>query len=73
MTTLSAYGEKVNRLLCEFDGLSTDQKPIDVYVEYDDNGTEVGRFLIDNGSKFHAIDTDTHYRYDAENRQWKEV
>ena len=73
MTTLSVYGAKVNRLLCEFDGLSSDQKPVDIYIEHDESGIEVAHIPIDNGSTFHEMDTDKHYRYDAENQQWKEV
>lgn len=72
MTTLSTYGAKVNRPLCEFDGLSTDQKPIDVFIEYN-NGKEVARTKIQNGSKFHEMDTDKRYKYDATNQQWEEV
>lgn len=73
MATLSGYGAKVNRPLCEFDGLSTDQKPIGFYIEYDEGGKEITRIPIQNGSKFHEMDTDTDYKYNATNQQWEEV
>ena len=39
----------------EFQGLSTDEKPVD---------------HINNGAYFEEIDTGTIYRFDAENQEW---
>lgn len=62
-TTMSEYGSKINRQLCEIVGLSTDTKPID----------KIEGIYIQNGSSFLEMDTDTKYLFDAENKQWKEV
>lgn len=67
-TTMSAYGAKINIPLCEFAGLSTDTKPIEKFQD-----SEMGLIYIFNGSKFYEIDTGKEYKYDAENKQWKEV
>ena len=66
--TMSKYGSHYNKMLCEFAGLSTDTKPIDTFTEPD--GTP---FIIQNGSVFYEMDTDTKYFYDSENKEWKEV
>ena len=63
MTTMSKYGDKINKPLCEIVGLSTDTKPIDM----------IEGIYIQNGSKFIEMDTDKKYLFDAVNKQWKEV
>lgn len=63
MTTMSEYGDKINRPLCEIVGLSTDTKPIDI----------IEGIYIQNGSRFIEMDTDKKYLFDAVNKQWKEV
>lgn len=64
--TLRKYGAKYNTTFCTLVGLSTDTKPTTVLIN--DRAVNVG-----NGSEFIEMDTDTTYRYDAENQQWKEV
>lgn len=69
MQTLSTYGAKANRVVCEFDGLSTDTKPT---VSFTDANTNVTTY-IDNGSVFNEINTGKRYKYDKSTDTWKEV
>lgn len=50
------------RMLVEIRGLSTDEKPTEMYDK-----------KIENGSTFIEIDTGKIYFYDLENQQWMEV
>lgn len=73
MVTLTKYGDKYNRMVLRLEGLSTETKPVVTYIEYDDNGAEVGRMAIQNGSIFTEINTGKTYMYDADNAKWHEV
>ena len=73
MITLTKYGAKYNRLILNIELLSTETKPTTTYIEHDDNGTEVARWKIPNGSKLSEIDTGKEYKYDAANHHWYEV
>lgn len=70
MVTLTKYGAKYNRLVLQLDGLSSATKPTNYFIEYDDNGAEVSRMVIQNGSIYTEIDTGNTYMYDAENQLW---
>lgn len=69
MQTLSSYGAKANRVVCEFDGLSTDMKPTISFADANTNVT----IYIDNGSVFNEINTGKRYKYDKSTDTWKEV
>lgn len=73
MVTLSKYGAKYNRLVLNIEGLSSDSKPTVYFYEYDDNGREVSKMQIQNGSIFTEIDTGDTYMYDAANTTWYQV
>lgn len=73
MVTLTKYGDKYNRMVLRLEGLSTETKPVVTYIEYDDNGAEVGRMAIQNGSIFTEINTGKTFMYDVDNTQWHEV
>ena len=74
MVTLTKYGAKYNRLILYIEGLSTDlPKPTVYFYEYDDNGKEIGKTPIQNGSIFTEIDTGKTFMYDAQNTTWHEV
>ena len=49
-------------IFAEISGLSTDEKPTELYNK-----------TIDNGSTFIEIDTGKIYLYDLENEQWEEI
>lgn len=77
MVTLTKYtalggGEVYNRNVLWIEGLSTETKPVDVFIEYDEYGKEVGRMRIQNGSVYSAIDEGKTYKYDEENTTWYE-
>lgn len=55
MITLYRASYQNEERVPEFQGLSTDEKPID---------------NINNGAYFEEIDTGTIYRFDAENQEW---
>ena len=73
MVTLSKYGAKYNRLVLSLEGLSSETKPTVYFYEYDDNGREVSKMQIQNGSIFTEIDTGDTYMYDAANTTWYQV
>ena len=78
MVTLIKYGalsggEKYNVNVLSIDGLSTDTKPIGIFIEHGSDGREVGRMGIPNGSIFTEIDTGDTYMYDADNTTWYQV
>lgn len=78
MVTLIKYGtlsggEKYNVNVLNLDGLSTDTKPIRIYIEYGSDGREVGRMGIPNGSLYTEIDTGDTYMYDTDNTTWHKV
>lgn len=74
MVTLTKYGAKYNRLILYIEGLSTDlPKPTVYFYEYDDNGREISKMAIQNGSIFTEIDTGKTFMYDAQNTTWYEV
>lgn len=78
MVTLIKYGtlsggEKYNVNVLNLDGLSTDTKPIRIFIEYGSDGREVGRTGIPNGSLYTEIDTGDTYMYDADGATWHEV
>jgi len=54
--------EGEGKFLCEFRGLSTDDKPTNL-----DDGE------IENGSVFIEIDTGNIYMYDLENEEWNNI
>ena len=60
-TTMSKYGNAINRPISEIVGLSTDTKPTE----------KVEDFYIQNGSLFIEMDTNKEYLFDAENKEWK--
>lgn len=49
-----------------FTGLSTDEKPEDIYISDD-----ASRYVIKNGSLFYCIDSGDAYLYDADANQWQ--
>lgn len=59
MITLYRASFQTAERAMEFCGISTDEKPVDTK-----------NTLIPNGSVFYEIDTQTTYRYDAENKEW---
>ena len=74
MVTLTKYGAKYNRLILHIEGLSTElPKPTVYFYEYDNNGKEISRMVIQNGSIYTEIDTGKTFMYDAENTTWYEV
>lgn len=78
MVTLIKYGalsggEKYNANVLSLDGLSTDTKPIRIFIEYGSDGREVGRTGIPNGSLYTEIDTGDTYMYDTDNVTWHKV
>lgn len=78
MVTLIKYGalsggEKYNVNVLSLDGLSTDTKPIRIFIEYGSDGREVGRTGIPNGSLYTEIDTGDTYMYDADGTTWYKV
>ena len=78
MVTLIKYGalsggEKYNINVLNIDGLSTDTKPITTFIEYGNDGREIGRMGIPNGSLYTEIDTGDTYMYDRDNATWHKV
>lgn len=73
MVTLSKYGAKYNRLVLRLEGLSSETKPTVYFIEYADNGREISKMQIQNGSVFTEIDTGDTYMYDADNAAWYQV
>ena len=73
MVTLTKYGAKYNQLILNIEMLSSETKPTVTYIERDNNGTEVARWKIPNGSKITEINTGKTYKYDAAGSQWYEV
>lgn len=78
MVTLIKYGslsggEKYNINVLNIDGLSTDTKPITTFIEYGNDGREIGRIGIPNGSLYTEIDTGDTYMYDADGTTWYPV
>lgn len=78
MVTLIKYGalsggEKYNINVLNIDGLSTDTKPITTFIEYGNDGREIGRIGIPNGSLYTEIDTGDTYMYDRDNAAWHKV
>ena len=78
MVTLIKYGalsggEKYNINVLNIDGLSTDTKPIGIFIEYGSDGREIGRTGIPNGSLYTEIDTGDTYMYDRDNATWHKV
>lgn len=78
MVTLIKYGalsggEKYNINVLNIDGLSTDTKPITTFIEYGNDGREIGRIGIPNGSLYTEIDTGDTYMYDRDNATWYKV
>lgn len=78
MVTLIKYGalsggEKYNVNVLSIDGLSTDTKPIGIFIEHGSDGREVGRMGIPNGSIFTEIDTGDTYMYDVDATTWHKV
>lgn len=55
MITLGRAAYQNEERVPEFQGLSTDEKPVD---------------YINNGAYFEEIDTGKIYRFDAENQEW---
>ena len=55
MITLYRASYQNEARAAEFQGLSTDDKPVD---------------HVNNGAYFEEIDTGTIYRFDAENQEW---
>lgn len=68
MITVTQTGANINHAVCEFHGLSTDIKPIDIFKDPETSATT----YIDNGSIFYEIDTGKRYMYDSTNQQWHE-
>lgn len=69
MITVTQTGANINHAVCEFHGLSTDIKPIDIFTDPETSATT----YIDNGSIFYEIDTGKRYMYDSTNQQWHET
>ena len=67
MQTLNKYGAKANRVICEFDGLSTDSKPTASFTDPNTNAT----IYIDNGSVFNEMDTAKRYKYNKSSDTWE--
>lgn len=77
MVTLTKYtrrggGDVFNRNTLWIEGLSTESKPTVTFIERDNNGVEVARFKLENGSIYSEIDTGKTYKYDAQNAAWYE-
>lgn len=78
MVTLIKYGalsggEKYNADILSIDGLSTDTKPSNYFIEYDNNGVEISQKKIPNGSTYTEVDTGNTYMYDIGNTIWHKV
>lgn len=73
MITVIKQGNAYNRRVISLEGLSTDAKPVEYFIETDSNGVEVARVYIENGSTFTEIDTGKLFMYDAENNTWYEI
>lgn len=73
MITVIKQGNAYNRRVISLEGLSTDTKPVEYFIETDSNGVEVARVYIENGSTFTEIDTGKLFMYDAENNTWYEI
>lgn len=73
MITVIKQGNAYNRRVISLEGLSTDTKPVEYFIETDSNGVEVARVYIENGSTFTEIDTGKLFMYDAENTVWYEI
>ncbi len=73
MITVIKQGNAYNRRVISLEGLSTDTKPVEYFIETDSNGIEVARVYIENGSTFTEIDTGKLFMYDAENNTWCEI
>ena len=73
MITVIKQGNAYNRRVISLEGLSTDTKPVEYFIETDSNGVEVARIYIENGSTFTEIDTGKRFMYDAENTVWYEI
>lgn len=73
MITVIKQGNVYNRRVISLEGLSTDTKPVEYFIETDSNGVEVARVYIENGSTFTEIDTGKLFMYDAENNTWYEI
>ena len=63
MVTLIKYGNSYNVNVMKIDGLSTAQKPTD----------KIDGMAIPNGSVYTEIDTNTSFRFDAENKTWHKI
>lgn len=63
MVTLTQYGNTISKNVLAIDGLSTDVKPTD----------SVENAPIGNGSTFYEMDTKKCYKFDAENKVWREL
>lgn len=77
MVTLTKYsaisgGEIYNRNVLWIEQLSPETKPTGTFIEYDDNGKEVAKMPIQNGSILSEIDTGKTYKYDEANSTWYE-
>ena len=73
MITVIKQGNAYNRRVISLEGLSTDTKPVEYFIETDSNGVEVAKVYIENGSTFTEIDTGKLFMYDAENTVWYEI
>lgn len=73
MITVIKQGNVYNRRVISLEGLSTDIKPIEYFVETDSDGVEVAKVHIENGSIFTEIDTGDTYMYDIDNAIWHKV
>lgn len=73
MITVIKRGNAYNRRVISLEGLSTDTKPVEYFIETDSNGVEVAKVYIENGSTFTEIDTGKLFMYDAENTVWYEI
>jgi len=73
MITVIKQGNAYNRRVISLEGLFTDTKPVEYFIETDSNGVEVARVYIENGSIFTEIDTGDKYMFDAENKVWYKV
>ena len=63
MVTLIKYGNSYNVNVMKIDGLSTAQKPTG----------KIDGMAIPNGSVYTEIDTNTSFRFDAENKIWHKI
>lgn len=63
MVTVTQYGNTISNKVLAIDGLSTDTKPTDM----------IDNARIGNGSIFYEMDTKKCFKFDEENKAWRQM